>query len=283
MNLNCSKVQASLLSLAVILGATGCSAPPGEDVSAWATDLHSAARLIAGRPRADFLRAGIELRIDPGWKTYWRYAGDSGLPPQFDFAGSENVKSATVLWPTPRRFPDGAGGNSIGYLGGVIFPVHVVAADPAKPVKLRLKMNYGVCEKICVPAEAKTALLLAAGPASQEAALASAEARVPKSVTPGSEGPLAIRAAHLEASQDRGRVTVDVVAPEGLNIDLFAEGPAPDWSLPLPQPVGAPNGTARRFAFDVDGLPPGASIKGARLKLTLVAGDQAIETMVNLD
>lgn len=282
MNMNCSKVQASLLSLAVILGATGCSAPPREDVSGWATDLHSAARLIAGTSRADFLRAGIELRLDPGWKTYWRYAGDSGLPPQFDFAGSENVKSATVLWPAPQRFADGAGGNSIGYLGGVIFPVHVVAADPAKPVKLRLKMNYGVCEKICVPAEAKATLLLAASPASQETALAAAEARVPKPVMPG-EGPLSIRAAHFEPSKDRGRVIVDVVAPAGANVDLFAEGPAPDWSLPLPQPIGVPNGTTRRFAFDVDGLPPGASIKGARLKLTLVAGDQAIETMVNLD
>jgi len=283
MRTNCSHPRAALLSLAVILGATGCSDPRGEDVSAWATDLHSAARLIAGTSRADFLRAGIELRFDPGWKTYWRYAGDSGLPPRFDFAGSENVKSATVLWPAPRRFPDGAGGNSIGYLGGVIFPVHVVAADPGKPVKLRVKMNYGVCEKICVPAEAKTALLLSAGPASQETGLAAAEARVPKPATPGGEGPLSIRGAHFEPSKDRGRVIVDVVAPAGANVDLFAEGPAPDWSLPLPQPMGAANGTARRFTFDVDGLPPGASIKGAGLKLTLVAGDQAIETMVNLD
>ncbi len=276
---------AAPLSLAIILGATVQSR--GEDVSAWDKDTRSALRLIAGLTSrngdAVTLRAGIEMQLDPGWKTYWRYAGDSGLPPKFDLSGSENVKSATVLWPAPRRFPDGAGGNSIGYLGGVIFPVHIVAQDPAKPVTLRVKINYGVCEKICVPAEGKAELLLTAGPTSKETALAAAEAQVPKPVAPGGEGPLAIRAAHLKTSGERRRVIVDVTAPESANVDLFAEGPTPRWSLPLPQPVGDATGRARRFAFDVDGVPPGASILGARLTLTLVAGEQAIEVTTGLD
>src|SRR5690349_23436369 len=85
-----------------------------------------------------FLRAGIEIRLDPGWLTYWRDPGDSGAPPTFDFSGSENVKSVNVLWPAPERIPDGAGGNSIGYRSHVILPLHVVPMDDAKQTALRL-------------------------------------------------------------------------------------------------------------------------------------------------
>ena len=83
-----------------------------QDASAWDAEPHAAARLIAGAALqsadAAWLRAGIEIRLDTGWKTYWRYPGDSGVPPTLDFAGSENVKSVTVLWPAPTRFADGA-------------------------------------------------------------------------------------------------------------------------------------------------------------------------------
>ena len=147
------------LALALVTNASRA-----DDASAWDTDQRSAVRLIAGSTGngAPTLRAGIEMRIDPGWKTYWRYAGDSGLPPSFDFSGSDNVKSATVLWPVPRRFPDGAGGNSIGYTGTIIFPVQVVPRAMGRPVLLRLKAAYGVCEKICVPAGGKRQFRLAA-------------------------------------------------------------------------------------------------------------------------
>ena len=75
-----------------------------------------------------------------------------GVPPVFDFSKSQNVKSVAVLYPAPSRFPDGAGGNSIGYKGLVVLPLHVVPQDAGKPVTLNLKLDYAVCEKLCVPA-----------------------------------------------------------------------------------------------------------------------------------
>ena len=71
---------------------------------------------------APILRAGVEIRLAPGWKTYWRYPGDSGVPPQFDFANSDNVKSVSVPWPAPQRFSD-SDGNTIGYKDNVVFPL----------------------------------------------------------------------------------------------------------------------------------------------------------------
>jgi DsbC/DsbD-like thiol-disulfide interchange protein len=261
------------------------AASRAEDASAWDTDQRSAVRLIAGSAGSGtpMLRAGVEMRIDPGWKTYWRYAGDSGLPPSFDFSGSDNVKSATVLWPAPRRFPDGAGGNSIGYTGAIIFPVQVVPQDAGRPAVLRLKAAYGVCEKICVPAGGKAELSLSGGPSGEDTALTAAERRVPKPAALGAPGPLAIRTVHREATPTRQRVVVDVTAPDGADIDLFAEGPTPQWSLPLPEPLESGSGGTRRFAFDVDGVPPGEKVAGAQIKLTLTAGDDAIEVTTHLD
>src|SRR5436305_11589588 len=128
--------------------------------SAWSGDTRSAIRLIAGSASSQaggYRRAGVEIRLNPGWHTYWRYPGDAGVPPQFDFGHSKNVKSVNVLWPAPQRLPE-AGGISIGYEGDVIFPLRIVPQDPAKPVALSLKLDYAICEKLCVPAQARSEL-----------------------------------------------------------------------------------------------------------------------------
>jgi DsbC/DsbD-like thiol-disulfide interchange protein len=270
-------------SLALLLcAATGAHA---EDASPWDTEQYSALRLIAGSTDKGVptLRAGIELRINPGWKTYWRYAGDSGLPPNFDFGGSDNVKSVTVLWPVPKRFPDGAGGNSIGYTGDIVFPLQVVPSNAGQPVTLRLKASYGVCEKICVPADGKAQLALTGEPSSGDTALTEAEMRVPKVAAIGTPGPLSILSARRETGIAKQRVIIDVAVPEGAEVNLYAEGPTSQWALPLPEPVESGKDGTRRFAFDVDGVPPGATIAGVPIKLTLVAGGEAIEVTTHLD
>ena len=75
---------------------------------------------------------------------------------------------------------------------------------------------------------------------------------------------------------------VDVTAPDGKDVSLFVEGPTPDWALPVPKLVEHSPPGVKRFAFELDGLPPGASPDGAALKLTLVGGDKAYEFNVNL-
>ena len=228
-------------------------------------------------------RAGVEIKLKEGWKTYWRYPGDSGVPPVLDFSKSQNVKAVTVRYPAPTRFPDGGGGNSIGYKGGVILPLHVVAQDASKPVTLNLKLDYAVCEKLCVPVEAKLELMLTGAATANEAALNAAEARVPKPVAVGDGGTPSIRAVRREAGSGKPRVAVDVAAPASTPVVLFAEGPTAQWALPLPEPVaGAPAGL-QRFAFELDGLPPSEQASGAMLRLTAVAGDKAIEAGFRLD
>ena len=110
-----------------------------------------------------------------------------------------------------------------------------------------------------------------------------AEARVPKPAAIGGDGAL-----RHPRGAPRGRIGKPqrhcrCGRARGLDAVLFAEGPTAHWALPLPEPVaGAPAGL-QRFAFALDGLPPGESGKGATLRLTAVAGDKAIEVAFRLD
>jgi DsbC/DsbD-like thiol-disulfide interchange protein len=273
----------SLGAMSIIVGANHAAA--GEPASRWDGDARSAVRLIAGSSPADKnapFRAGVEIRLKAGWHTYWRYPGDAGVPPRIDFAGSQNVKSVAVLWPAPQRIPE-EGLVAIGYVSDVILPLAVVPQDRAKRVTLRLKLDYAVCEKLCVPAEGNAELVLSDDASPQDSALAAAQARVPKKLALGQGSPLSVKSVRRDEGQGRPRVIVDVAAPAGARVALFAEGPTPDWALPVPVAVdGAPAGL-QRFAFELDGAPPGAKYEGAAIMLTAVAGDLAIEVATHLD
>jgi len=251
------------------------------DESPWSEDVRSAIRLIAGGSKADdaVLRAGIEVKLEPGWKTYWRYPGDSGVPPHFDFSGSENLKTAEVLYPAPHLFTDETG-QSLGYKDAVIFPVIVSPQQAGKPVRLRVKVDYAICEKLCVPAEGRAELTLMTGDSKHNPVLTAAETRVPKHVAATQLG-LTAKRTNTEAKPS---VVVDLGAPTGKPVELFVEGPTPQWALPIPKPVkSAPAGRAQ-FTFELDGLPPGVDPKTpVDLTFTVVTGDRAVETKTHLD
>jgi DsbC/DsbD-like thiol-disulfide interchange protein len=275
---------ASAAAVGALLISVPCFEAAAAGASSWDGDARSAVRLVAGgvgNPSSDMLRAGLEFRLAPGWKTYWRYPGDSGVPPTFDFSKSENVKSIAILWPAPHRFVDD-GGASIGYKIGVMLPLHIVPANPKRPVTLRLALDYAVCEKLCVPAKGAAKLDLARVSSPQEAAVAAAEALVPARAGLGETSPIAIRTVRRETGGARARVIVDVAAPAAPPLDLFVEGPTEDWALPLPEPIPGAAPGLRRFAFDLDGMPSGVDPIGAHLRFTLISGENAIEVTTDL-
>ncbi|MBR0797865.1 cytochrome C biogenesis protein [Bradyrhizobium jicamae] len=251
-----------------------------DDASPWQQDAHSAVRLLAGSRSGAVLLGGIAFQLQDGWKTYWRTPGDSGVPPRFDFSKSDNVEAVTVMWPAPRQFDDGAGGTSLGYKHQVVLPLRIVARNPDKPLTLRADINYAVCEKLCVPVEAKAELAFASVASTEDGALSEALNAVPKPANIGDPNPLTIRDVKREG---KNSVVVDVTAPEAKNLSLYVEGPTPDWALPVPKLVEQSPSGVKRFSFELDGLPPGANPEGAALKLTLVGGDKSYEFNINLN
>src|SRR3974390_2143660 len=181
-----------------------------EDASPWQRDGHSAVRLLAGSRSSAVLLGGIAFQMQPGWKTYWRTPGDSGVPPRFDFSKSDNVEAVTVLWPAPTKFDDGAGGSSLGYHDQVVLPLRIVAKNADKPVTLRAEVDYAVCEKLCIPVQAQLELAFNSVASTEDSALFAALDAVPKPANVGDPNPLTIRDVKR---QGKAEVLVDVVTP----------------------------------------------------------------------
>ena len=273
-------IRTALTLAATLLTASLSVAAKAEDASPWQRDAHSAVRLLAGSRSGGVLLGGIAIQLQDGWKTYWRNPGDSGVPPRFDFSKSDNVEAVTILWPAPMKFDDGAGGFSLGYKKQVVLPLRIVARNSDKPVTLRAQISYAVCDKLCVPVEAACELTFASVASTEDGNLSAALDSVPKPANIGDPAPVTIRDVRREGDKN---VVVDVTAPESKDVQLFVEGPTPDWALPIPKLVENSPPGVKRFAFELDGLPPGAKPDGAALKLTLVGGERPYEFNVNLD
>lgn len=267
----------SPLALALLL-ASSIAALAGE--TPWVRTQGADVRLVSGAVVDGKLEAGVEIRLAQGWKTYWRYPGDSGVPPRFDWGNSRNVRAAEVAFPAPRRFSDGASGHSIGYKSGtVILPVTVTLDAPDKATRLDLALDFAVCDALCIPAQAQLSLDVPAGAGAANPALAAARAKVPAAVPMGQTG---LGVASFTLDRSATPPVLEVIAnSRGEKADLFAEGPSDAWALPLPTREPLPDGRTR-FRLALDGLPSGAKWEGATLTLTLVDGPDAVTTPLPL-
>ena len=92
---------------------------------------------------------GLKFELEDGWKTYWRAPGDAGIPPAVTWTGSRNITGATFHWPTP-DIQDQNGMRTLGYDGHFTIPVELDRKSSG-PVRVKGKLQIGVCREICVP------------------------------------------------------------------------------------------------------------------------------------
>jgi len=139
---------------ALTLAATLAAFPNAGQASSDSLDLDDIAKvdiLPGWRTKSGRHMAAVRIRLASGWKTYWRAPGDAGIPPRFDWAGSDNLAAVEFHWPTPTVFRDN-GTRVIGYKNEVIIPLELTPANAGKEmIALRGQMELGVCEEICVP------------------------------------------------------------------------------------------------------------------------------------
>lgn len=217
--------------------------------------------------------AGLDLELADGWKTYWKKPGDSGIPPSFDWSGSENVAGVELRWPAPERF-DAPGDITFGYRHAVVWPLRVVPEDAARPVTLRLAMHYGICSDICVPKEAALELTVppaAPGEAIAETAdagrLRAALARVP--VPPADPGLVEVNWRENEAPTLEVRLKGCGAGCEPPQ--LIVESPGNTW---FGTPRVKHEGDVVRYAMEVEVLSP-AMLEGEELSFIFSGPDTA--------
>lgn len=260
----------SLLMLAVALPAAPAAAFDGQATS-WVKLLHSQARLVRGITHADgTVDLGVQIRLDPGWKTYWRVPGDSGVPPEFDWSGSANVGEVSVEWPTPVRFRDQFGEN-IGYKKEVVFPMRVVPSTPGRPVSFKLTAYFAVCNDICAPVRADFALDLRSLSASPR--FAGLIARYRSLVPVPADDAGGLKVANVEVVEDGAKVDLLVdVSDDGSadRLDMFVDG-GREIYFSTPKELSVQSQGVRRFRMRVDGVTAAQDLTGRPLRFVLAS------------
>jgi len=255
------------------------AAPVASD---WVQGYDTKTRLIAGRAVVDGqqeLYAGVEVAMPKGWKTYWRVPGDAGgVPPEFDWKGSQNLAATQVLYPAPHRLHDKAG-DAVGYKDNVIFPILLTPKDKTKPIVLHGKVDYGLCKDICIPAQAEFQVSIPPG-VGISSELADTLADVPQQHPRAGIDPK-LAAWHLDKSSGKPKLVLNVETASPDTADVFVVAPG-DTYVPLPKRV---EGGAGKAAFEVD-LTNGVDIKdleGKPLTVTMVDGKGQSETTITLE
>ena len=264
------------------LNAATARGEPGAPVSSdWVKGFDNQARLVAGQAVRDgktALYAGVEVAMPEGWKTYWRAPGDAGgVPPDFDWNASENLQSADVLYPAPHRLSDKAG-DTVGYKGGVIFPVRVVPKDATKPVVLRGKVEYGLCKDICIPAQADLKVVIPPN-VGASAELTDTLARVPQT-SPRSGVDPKLDTWHFDPLAQKPKLVLNVETSVPDKADAFVVAPGGIY-VPLPKRVANASGKAV-FEVDLSVDVDLKDLKGKALTVTMVDGKGQSETTITL-
>jgi DsbC/DsbD-like thiol-disulfide interchange protein len=263
----------SALAIGALLGcvAAGGALAAVEGASPWVGSTDSKVRLISGTVDVDgapALVAGVQLRMDPGWKSYWRNPGDSGVPPSFDWTGSKNLKYAEVLYPAPHRFAD-ANGTAIGYEDEVVFPVKLTPERDGEPIELKLAFAYGLCKDLCIPNDVSLGLSLPAQAGKGDALLLeSFLARVPKQARAGVLPEVSGVDAKLDG--EAPKLIVNAVFPaDAKATDLLIDGG--DVFVPVPKPLGPLVDGKQSFVVAFSSPSEAAALKGKTLALTLIS------------
>jgi DsbC/DsbD-like thiol-disulfide interchange protein len=276
-----------VLSVLLLFFATA-AARAGEDASAeataWAGKAPAKSRLILESAQfvdGGVIRAGVQIKLDEGWWTYWRAPGESGMPPMFDWSGSKNLDDdPETIWPVPLRAVEYGEKVNV-YRKEVVFPMEFRAADPTKPVKLHLKITYGTCRNMCVPAWAEHELTIrpvedapkindqfanlidaysGRGPSSDPETVGVEIREVRAQVIDG-KSVLVIRARGV----DRGRRALVLI--EGPDFTRVAEI----------EPDMVDDGRTAVLKLTVGDVRQFRHLKGRRLRITVVHGDRALE------
>ncbi len=229
------------------------------------------ARLLAVLdPQTKRVDAAVEVKLESGWSTYWRYPGSSGIPPIFDFSRSKGFIADKIHFPTPTLISPNNNPYA-GYKKGVIFPIEGLL-DTAQKARIDLQLLIGVCAIVCIPAQAK--FLIELQDLFHSDPLATQMINLSKSSVPmhqegnemllgksvSEDGALHITVAHTE---------------ENRKPTLFVEGPH-DWYLTPARLVETVNGKAI-FSLDISRAPKDADIMATQLTYTLSRNGHGIE------
>ena len=163
------------------------------------------------------VEAGIRLKIEEGWHSYWVNPGEGGMAPRVEWDLPEGWVAGPVLYPVPKRFMTGVL-PGYGYEDEVVLPVFLTPGENSSgSAKVGVKVSWLTCnDDACVPGSATVTRELEAGvgdPTADATRIGEALKKVPQ--------PLAGAGLEVEALEKAVRLEVtlpDAVDPGGAEV-----------------------------------------------------------------
>jgi thiol:disulfide interchange protein len=103
----------------------------------------------------DTVWAGLEMKIQPNWHTYWQNPGDSGIATSIKWTPTKGVTPGDIQWPVPKKYTETAGDLSlVTYIYEdepvLLIPLQIAKDAPAGPVEIGGKVSWQECKELCI-------------------------------------------------------------------------------------------------------------------------------------
>lgn len=265
--------------LGVLVAAQWVNADAQAASGDWSRNDHVETRLISAVEAVgdrETIPVGMQFRMKPGWKLYWRTPGDAGFPPRPVWQDSRNIADVKMHWPAPTRFSI-FDLETLGYVDEVILPLTVRLERRGEAAVLKASIDYLTCKDICIPYNAKVELSLqegAAAPSPLAYDLDRYRARVP-----GDGAGHGLKISRLQLAALGEEVTVQLVATAlepFATPDVFVEGPLGTF-FGKPEVRLSDGGRTATVAIKGGGFEEPVTEDGVPLTLTLIDGARMLE------
>lgn len=252
--------QLSWLPLLLLL-----TAPAAAASSTWFETPGGAIRIVTNDlAEGGILRGALEIRLEPGWKTYWMDPGDAGVPPQIDLGASRDVAGIRILYPPPKRFDDGYS-HWAGYDENVALALEF---ETGAAPHIIAEVFLGICQTICIPVSAS--LAVDPGRQSDMADARIVERAFTRLPLPANES-FGLDRVHADG-KDRLRVGTRLPRSVEGEPELFLGG-AEGWQFGVPV---FESGESPGNVFTIPVLERPGNPQPASVSYTLVAGESAV-------
>lgn len=246
--------------------------------SEWVQSEGGAVRIVADRPEPDgTIPAILDIRLKPGWKTYWVEPGASGIPPQITVDPQDGISFSGLRFPAPKAFHDGIASYT-GYDRSVAFPLSL-KREKSGDLNLKASVFLGICKDICIPVQADIHLSLPEGLAENpldRARIDDAVAALPMQPS----GAFRVTGASFDAAEKRLHLSLQTpVAAKPA--EFFLSGP-PGFSFGKAENVTVENG---KVTAEIPVRVPakGGALKSGTVMLVARSGNQSMETPLAFD
>ncbi len=128
---------------------------------------HTQAQLLLSADTArpgDTIWAGLDLKMEPDWHTYWKNPGEAGMATKIQWQLPPGITAGDIQWPLPEKLPP-AEVPTYGYNNEVVLlvPLKLAADLKTGPLDLSAKVSWLECKEECIPAGATVEATLDVG------------------------------------------------------------------------------------------------------------------------